>query len=76
MSKNKKELPPDEPGSLSEWLWRVKQYENSIYVRELVKGHWDTVSLGSLPPKEWSAHVARMLELGILPTRVREEGEK
>jgi len=75
MNKKKQELPPDVPANLAEWLWRVKQYEDSIYVRELDNGHWQTIALGCLPPKEWAAHVARMLEAGILPIRVRDERE-
>jgi hypothetical protein len=79
MTKKKQELPPerppDEPTNLAEWLWRVKQYEGSIYVRELDNGHWKTIALGCLPPKEWAAQVARMLEAGIVPTRIRDEGK-
>ena len=75
MSEKKQELPPDEPANLVEWLWRVKQYEGSIYVRELINDHWQTIALGCLPPKEWAAQVSRMLEAGILPTRLRVKEE-
>ena len=75
MSKKRQELPPDEPVNIAEWLWRVKQYVGSIYVRELVNGYWKTVALNSLSPEKWAAQVARMLEARILPTRLRHEEE-
>jgi len=76
MSEKKTQMPPDEPANLAEWLWRVKQHGDTIFVRELVRGHWETVALGSLEPREWAAQVARMFEARIVPTRIREKGEK
>ena len=75
MSKKKQELPPDKPMNLMEWLWRVKQYEGSIYVRELVNDHWQTIALACLSPKQWGQQVARMLEVGMNPVRLRGKEE-
>ena len=60
--------PPESPENLAEWLWYVKDHEESIYVRE---GNLNK-RLSDLPPERWGAHVARMLGAGILPVRVRE----
>lgn len=70
------ERPPDEPSNLMEWLWRVKHYEKSILVRtEGRSGRWEAVALAMLPPREWAEHVARWMEEGQLPARIREPEE-
>ncbi len=70
---------PDDPTDLAGWLWRVRRYEARIYVREQeADGTWESVSLADLAardPSRWAFHVARMLEAGIMPVRVREESE-
>ena len=67
--------PPKEPVNLAEWLWRTKRYEDSIFVRELVDGKWESVPLSSLGPREWGVHVAKWLERGHLPVRMRSDEE-
>lgn len=65
----------DEPMNLTEWLWRLKRYERGIYVREQVDGRWGNVALADLTPERWAHHVARWLEEGLLPCRIREPEE-
>jgi hypothetical protein len=65
----------DEPRNLWEWLWRLKRYERGIYVREQVDGRWGNVALSDLTPERWAYYVARWLEDGVLPCRVREPEE-
>lgn len=67
--------PPEEPQNLEEWLWRLKRYESGIFVREKTKEGWDSVALSTLPPDRWAHHVARWLEEGVLPARLKEDGE-
>jgi hypothetical protein len=68
--------PPDNPASLSEWLWYVLAYEENIFVREKNKeGKWDSVALSTLEPERWAYHVARWLGDGSLPARIREDHE-
>jgi hypothetical protein len=67
--------PPDEPQNLTEWLWRLKRYERGIFVREKVDGRWGNVALKDLTPERWAHHVARWLEKGALPCRIREQEE-
>jgi len=76
MSEKKQELPPDEPATLADWFWKICQYEDSIYVRELAGKKWKAVTLASLPPKQWGQQVARMLEVGMNPVRLRGKEEK
>ncbi len=76
MSEKKLQMPPEEPTTLTDWLWRVRQYENSIYIREEVNGHWKTLALGSLPPERWAAHVARMFENSMNPVRLLDKEAK
>ena len=61
--------------SLADWMTRIRQYENSIYVRVQVAGEWGNVALVDLSPERWGEEVARMLEAGIYPTRVLDENE-
>ena len=68
--------PPKEPVDLAEWLWYVKRYEDSIFVRELVDDRWETVALSSLGPREWGNHLAKWLEGGHLPVRILEPHEQ
>ena len=65
------ELPPEEPKTLADWLWRLKEYENGIFVRVKRDGKLDAVSLRNVSPREWGEHVARFLEKGMVPVRVR-----
>lgn len=67
---------PDDPKDLAEWLWRLRRYENGIYVREQVDGKWTNARLSDLPPERWAFHVARWLDGGVLPCRVLEEHER
>jgi hypothetical protein len=66
----------DEPKNLAEWLCRVKTYEDAIFVREQVAGKWQSIPLNFLCCERWGYHVARMLEAGIVPTRVIPESER
>lgn len=72
---NQEQRPPDNPTNLFEWLWRLKHYEDGIFIRHQVNGKWDSVSLSSLDSKSWAKRVAEWLEDGSLPVRVREEEE-
>lgn len=67
--------PPEEPKTLEEWLWRLKRYDKGIFVREQLAGKFQNVALADLPPDRWAFHVARWLEQGMLPVRVREPEE-
>lgn len=67
--------PPDKPQALDEWLWYVRRYEATIYVREQIDGKWQSVALSTLPPERWAHHVARWLDKGMVPCRVRETEE-
>lgn len=70
------ERPPEEPTTLEEWLWRLKQYENQIFVRAQDKdGKWDALNLNEITPKEWGTFVAGWLTDGRLPVRVRTDEE-
>ena len=72
-----KPFPPEHPETLKEWLWRVKQHEDSIYVRELTEGgKWGFSPLSELPPERWAHHVAGWLEKGVAPVRVIGTDEK
>ncbi len=69
-------LPPDTPTTLAEWLWRVRRHESAIYVREKnPNGRWVTVALADLSPERWAYWVARWLEEGAVPVRVRDPGK-
>lgn len=68
--------PTEYPNTLADWLWRLKLYEDGIFVRwKDTTGHWRTVSLVSLPPKDWAKRVARWLEEGAIPARIRDDAE-
>jgi len=68
--------PPDEPTTLEEWLWRLKQHENQIFVRAQDKdGKWGALNLNEITPKEWGEFVAKWLTEGHLPVRVRTDEE-
>lgn len=69
------ERPPEEPATLEEWLWRIREYDRTIFVREKISGHWRTVALASVSPRCWAAHVAQWLKDGVLPVRVRTSEE-
>jgi hypothetical protein len=73
------ERPPDEPTNLFEWLWRLKRYEKGIFVRQKVEEGgdftWVNLNLAELDPKTWAEYVARWLEEGRLPVRVKEPEE-
>ena len=71
----KEPRPSDEPSTLKDWLWRLKRYEHGIFVREQIDGKSVTIALAHLRPEQWAHHVARWLEEGILPTRIREPEE-
>lgn len=68
---------PNEPKNLMEWLWRLKRYEDGIFVREQgAGGKWGNAKLSDLPPERWAFHVARWLEEGSLPCRILEPQER
>ncbi len=67
--------PPAKPLTLEEWLWYVRRYENGIYVREQVEGHWTNVALVHLTPERWAYHVSGWLAEGRLPCRILEDHE-
>ncbi len=69
--KDKDELPPDEPTTLYEWLWRLKRYQDGIFVRERIEGHFRNVALSQLPPDRWAYWVARWLDENALPMRIK-----
>lgn len=69
------ETPPDDPRCLTDWLWYVRHYERTIYVREQVDGRWNNVPLSALAPDRWAYHILRMQALGMVPCRVRPAGE-
>lgn len=75
MANDTTQRPPEEPKTLTEWLWRLKRYEKGIFVRELVGEKWMNMALADLPPDRWAFHVARWLEQGVLPVRIREPEE-
>ena len=50
-------------------------YSNGIFVREQVNGKWDNLSLEELSPERRVYHIRRMMEAGIIPTRVLTEEE-
>ena len=62
--------PPEEPANLYEWLWRLKTYESSIYVRVQVDGHWKPIALADCNPEQWAVHMATWLQEGAVPVRV------
>lgn len=68
-----KTLPPEEPQNLAEWFWRLREYENEIFVRQLRDGKYETLSLTELTPEEWGEKVAGFLNKGLLPVRIRRE---
>ena len=65
----------DIPQTLEEWLVRLKRYESTIYVREQVDGKWDAVPLSELSAERWGASVARWLDEGHVPIRIRSDEE-
>ncbi|MBU2177727.1 MAG: hypothetical protein KJ556_21755 [Gammaproteobacteria bacterium] len=69
------DLPPDEPTTLFEWLWRLKFHEDHIFVRENIGDGFMAVPISQLPPWKWAHHVAGWLEFGHLPLRVRTKEE-
>jgi hypothetical protein len=68
--------PPIEPTDLVDWLWYVRRYEDAIFVREQIDGHWESPALSSLSPERWAHHVVGWLNDGVLPVRVLEEEER
>jgi len=68
--------PPDNPQSLEDWLWYVRRYETTIFVREQIDGKWQSPALSTLPPERWAYHVARWMDRGMVPCRVREAEER
>jgi hypothetical protein len=71
----KAEMPPEEPLTLEDWFWRIRQYEDSIFVREPVNGKFGAVALGGLSPKRWAYWVTRFFHDGANPVRmIRESG--
>ena len=53
----------------------IFEYEDVIFVRELVNGKMDSVALKDLNPKAKATKIMRFLEEGILPVRLLREGE-
>lgn len=66
----------EQPAELIHFLYRIKRYEQGIYVREQVDGQWENPSLAELSPERWAHHVNRMLGQQIWPVRLKEEGEE
>lgn len=58
--------------TLAEWLARVREHDERIFIREEVDGKFESVALASLSPERWGHHVARMLQEGILPVYLKE----
>ena len=70
------ELPPSEPQNLAELLWYIKRWESGIYFRvQDANGKWGTQSLAEMGPKTWGEKLARLLEEGRMPVRIREDWE-
>lgn len=67
---NELTTPPDNPTTLKDWLWRVKQYERDIFVREQIGGKWCCVAISELSPERWAYWVATWLEEDRVPTRI------
>ena len=63
----------DDPTTLAEWLYRLRVYEDTFYVRALRDGKWTNAKLSELPPEQWAEHVAKWLEDGFVPVRLRGE---
>lgn len=68
-------MPPEDPSNLFEWMWRTREYEEEIFIRVKRNGHWQNSSLKEATPQEWAAFMARALESGMLPVRIKRESE-
>lgn len=66
-------LPPDEPTTLAEYLWYCREYEHDIYFRAQRNGKWCNVSLADLAPDEFGDRLARLIEEGRIPVRLRRD---
>lgn len=71
----KREMPSDDPQNLFEWLWRLREYEDGIYIRVQRGEQWTNSSLEEATPKEWATFVAKALDKGMLPVRVKRDSE-
>lgn len=69
------QIPPCEPSNLEEFLWYIKRWEKGIFVRAQIDGKWKPVSLAELPSGRWAEYVARFIQEGALPVRIREDWE-
>lgn len=66
----------DNPQTLQEWLERLHRHQAGIFVREKGSdGRFGPVALADLPSDLWAKHVARWLEDGAIPVRVRTPDE-
>ncbi|TXI10938.1 MAG: hypothetical protein E6Q68_07225 [Polynucleobacter sp.] len=68
-------MPPENPEDLFEWLWRLREYEDCIFIRVYRNKEWMNVSLKEAKPQEWAAFTSRALEKGMLPVRVKRDSE-
>lgn len=59
-------LPEEEITTLAQWLWRLRYYENDIFVMHA--GY--PTSLAQLPAQVWGEKVAGFLERGAMPSRI------
>jgi hypothetical protein len=72
----KNKLPPEPPDTLAEFLWYCMEYQNEIFVREKdEEGRWGAFSLAQITPEQFGIHVARWIEEGRVPVRVKRESE-
>lgn len=64
------------PETLMEFLYYVRRYEDGIYIRDREDdGSWGAISLKELSIHRWATVVAKWLEEGHMPVRVREDWE-
>ena len=65
----------DTPRTLPQLLDYIERYADTIFVRELVNGNWESVALSSLPAKRALFHGFRFLRDGVIPVQVRDAEE-
>ena len=71
--------PPDEPQNLMEWMWHLKRYEDTIFVRVERDGKFESIPLSQADPRTCGEYVSlwvnRWLNDDWVPTRIRDEEE-
>lgn len=64
------------PETLMEFLWYVLRYGDGIYIRDRTDdGQWDAIAISELSDHRWATVVAKWLEEGHIPVRVKEDWE-